>query len=111
MDLWDVATNFLVVNVTGKHFKVTEILNLASSLKLQLKPPRNANSAQISFFPLLHCHREKYCEFQNQSIIDVEQTHESAREKARMESRHMDLLSMIRIMRGRVMGVGETTQD
>ena len=49
MDLWDVATNFLVVNVTGKHFKVTEILNLASSLKLQLKPPRNANSAQISF--------------------------------------------------------------
>ena len=37
--------------------------------------------------------------------------HESAREKARMESRHMDPLSMIRIMRGRVMGVGETTQD
>ena len=37
-----------------------------------------------------HCHREKYCEFQNQSIIDVEQTHESAREKARVESRHME---------------------
>ena len=49
MDLWDVATNFLVVNVTGKNFKVPEILTLASALKLQLKPPRNANSAQVSF--------------------------------------------------------------
>jgi len=49
MDLWDVATNFLVSNITGKNYRITDILALANTVKIQLKPPRNANSGQVTF--------------------------------------------------------------
>ena len=49
MDLWDVATNFLVSNITGKNYRITDILALANMVKIQLKPPRNANSGQVTF--------------------------------------------------------------
>ena len=49
MDLWDVTTNFLVSNITGKNYRITDILALANTVKVQLKPPRNANSSQVTF--------------------------------------------------------------
>ena len=49
MDLWDVTSNFLVSNVTSKNFRLNDVLTLANHLKIQLKPPRNANSGQLTF--------------------------------------------------------------
>lgn len=50
MDLWDSITDILLKNVNGgSNFKVTDILALASRMQIQLKPPRNSNSSQISF--------------------------------------------------------------
>ena len=49
MDLWDVTSNFLVSNVTSKNFRLNDVLALANHLKIQLKPPRNANSGQLTF--------------------------------------------------------------
>ena len=49
MDLWDVTSNFLISNITGKSFRITDILALSNEVEVQLKPPRNANSGQVSF--------------------------------------------------------------
>ena len=62
MDLWDTACNFLVSNITGKNFRIADVLSLANILNLQLKPPRNANSGQISFLmrDILDLSKQKY---------------------------------------------------
>jgi len=49
MDLWETVTDFLIQNVTHSNFRVTDILTLANCLEIQLKPPRNSNSSQITF--------------------------------------------------------------
>jgi hypothetical protein len=50
MDLWDVVSNFLIQKVTpNANFRISDLLALGNHLNVQLKPPRNANSGQITF--------------------------------------------------------------